>query len=465
MLAVFPLAALAGHGSYPGGGDGSYPSGRRLLFGTLPNAAKSTYSVGGALTAGTHSVGGRNFIVHLPPITPAPVVISLHGNGGDGQSATDIKDGNPELAATHILIGPDGPESSWNIIAEASKLDDALYIGTTLVNHLATFSNVVPTFGLYGFSNGAALTNRILIENDDPRIAWAITDGSQLNTRQYRAGAFYVGGSDNAYTTRKAALTPRRVLQITGARDDTIPATGGPSVIPDGLGGVVNFVDWQVSANAYARAYGYTGGQASLSPDDANTAQASYLNGQVVAVNFKSGGHVLGAAKTRATVNAFLGSTPAGLPPPPNGPGTGSGPGPGPGPSTPACVDIGFPDDPEFKCSDEAAACNDTSDLDWYNELRQACAKTCGVCGGASTAPPPPTPIIVGGTGGGGSTAPPPPSTASTPACVDVGFPDDPEFKCADEKEACNDTSDTEWYNELRQACAKTCNACGPVTG
>ena len=384
MLAVFPLAALAGHDSYPGDGDGSYPGGRRLLFGTLPNAAKSTYSVGGALTAGTHSVGGRSFIVHLPPITPAPVVISLHGNGGDGQSATDIKDGNRELAATHILIGPDGPENSWNIKAEASKLDDALYIGTTLVNHLATFSNVVPTFGLYGFSNGAALSNRILIENDDPRIAWAITDGSQLNTLQYHGGKFYVGGSDNAYTTPKAALTPRRVLQITGARDDTIPATGGPSVIPDGLGGVVNFVDWQVSANAYARAYGYTGGQASLSPNDANTAQASYLNGQVVAVNFKSGGHVLGAAKTRATVNAFLASTPAGLPPPPpasSSPLVVSSPPPPSTSSTPACVDIGFPDDPAFKCADEAEACNDTSDLDWYNELRQVCAKTCNACG------------------------------------------------------------------------------------
>jgi hypothetical protein len=370
--------------------------------------------------------------------------------------------------------------------------------------------------------------------------------------------------------------------------------------------------------------------------------------------------------------------------------------------TTYACVDIGFPDDPNFKCADEAEACNDTSDLEWYNELRQICAKTCGVCGGASTPPasastPPasspasPSTIMILGdswaeysaqdlatfckgstvtnSGVGSSTAqewgaasacpapdntrlcsapaafsanagtsythvwlsvggndkmgsagcaltvaqvtsrvtaainavkaaapgaaivmtgycapttapegcpnaatmyselnggiqaactangatyvdawtfcgattstysgssspwhadsihintkgycqvysqpavqaafgcqpatydcaipaevpapppalvavssppppasssplvvssPPPPSTSSTPACVDIGFPDDPAFKCADEAEACNDTSDLEWYKELRQICAKTCNACGPVTG
>ena len=28
---------------------------------------------------------------------------------------------------------------------------------------------------------------------------------------------------------------------------------------------------------------------------------------------------------------------------------------------------------------------------------------------------------------------------------------------------ACNDTSDLEWYNELREVCAKTCNACGVI--
>ena len=71
------------------------------------------------------------------------------------------------------------------------------------------------------------------------------------------------------------------------------------------------------------------------------------------------------------------------------------------------------------------------------DQTRQVCPRTCGLC------PP--------------SSLPPP--------CVDIGFPEDPDFKCADEAEACNDTSDLEWYNELRQICAKTCNACGPVTG
>eukprot|EP00966_Prymnesium_polylepis_P310592 7175894-Prymnesium_polylepis.1 len=82
----------------------------------------------------------------------------------------------------HINVGPAGPGRSWNILNEASTRDDAYYVGTTLVDHLASFSNVAPSFKLYGHSNGAALVNRILIENDDPRITHGVTSVSQLNT-------------------------------------------------------------------------------------------------------------------------------------------------------------------------------------------------------------------------------------------------------------------------------------------
>lgn len=300
-------------------------------------------TLGASLTAGSHTLGGRNFFVVLPTGgSKYPVMIALHGNGGKGEpAARSVANGNSNIASTHIVIGPDGPSNSWNIKGETSKEDDQLYIGKTLLDHLATFDNVdASSFKLYGFSNGAALTNRILIENDDARITHAITDGSQLNTFQYRPnnnGAFYVGGPSNAYTTVKASLKSRRVLQMVGGDDKLIPAAGGQSGIGDGDGGKLQMVPWEDSALAYAVSFGASGGKASLSPDSADQAKASYLSGQVVAYNFKAVGHVAGPsnALAKAAVDAFLAI--AGGAAAPSGPSSSAPSAPSSAPSGPAC--------------------------------------------------------------------------------------------------------------------------------
>jgi len=272
------------------------------------------------ITSGAHTLSGRSFHLLVPATTPAPVLICLHGNGGTGAPMLDsVASSMPSLAAKYILVAPDGPSSSWNIKAEASSQDDQLYVGATLVAHLATFDNVdASSFTLYGYSNGAALANRILIENDDPRITAGITDGSQLNTFQYHASNFYVGGESNAYTTVKTTLTNRRLLQMVGELDDVIPAAGGASSIPDGSGGEVIFVPWRDSAYHYAQAYGYTGSAASLTPDDATMAKAEYLGGDVVAIVLKAGGHVAGPSEPLAqnAIFSFLD-----IPVPPGGSG------------------------------------------------------------------------------------------------------------------------------------------------
>ena len=74
--------------------------------------------------------------------------------------------------------------SSWNVDSGSpSQEDDCAYIGHSMLEHLATFDNVRPdAFKLLGHSNGAGLTNRILIESDDPRITHAITDSSQVRS-------------------------------------------------------------------------------------------------------------------------------------------------------------------------------------------------------------------------------------------------------------------------------------------
>lgn len=333
-------------------------------------------TLGASLTEGVHTLGGRQFRVVLPATTPAPVMIVLHGNGGTGQEAQSTKSRNPDLAAAYILVGPDGPSKSWNIAGEKSKEDDQLYIGTTLVDHLATFDNVTPEFTLYGNSNGAALTNRIAIENDDARITTLITCVSQLNTLQYRSGSFYVGGAGNAYTTAKASLTSRALLQVTGGADALIPAAGGAGGISDGTaGGKLSFVEWQQSLLAYATAFGYSGGLAALSVDDAAQAKASYQigepasgaasaagSGHVVGVNLKGEGHGAGATVLGQTaVNEFLGLSTANI-----AVGGGGGGGGGGGTGGTSCADASGTSCSRA-CSDEFDICvrhgtNDYSD-------------------------------------------------------------------------------------------------------
>ena len=126
--------------------------------------------------------------------------------------------------------------------------DDAIDISELLTGEigagaeLGTYSNVDATsFKLVGFSNGAALSNRINIENEDPRITHILTDSSQLNTYQYRGGHFYIGGGSNQYDIRKSSFgprAPRKVLAVVGGRDLSVPAEGGASIdIEDGEGG------------------------------------------------------------------------------------------------------------------------------------------------------------------------------------------------------------------------------------
>ena len=118
-----------------------------------------------------------------------------------------------------------------------------------------------------------------------------------------------MGGASNQYVTTKSSLTSRKVLAVVGGRDLSVPAEGGASIdIENGEGGLMTFVQWEESALAIATAYGYTGAKATLSPDDAISAKASYLSGQVVTVNVKDAGHVVPIVEMAKVVDltAFL---------------------------------------------------------------------------------------------------------------------------------------------------------------
>lgn len=264
-----------------------------------------------ALASGIQSGVGLTFDAVVPRGEgPFPVVILLGGIAFTEAAAqrrmNDIIDEFsaqlPKAASTHIQVSPAAEKGSWNVVDEPSKRDDTTLIGTRLTEYLSSFSNVQPVFKLVGFSNGAGLVNRILIESENPMITAAVTCSSQLNEQQWHDGQFYVGGQDNLYAIPKHTLTKRRVLQLTGGKDYFVPSSGGVSNIPSKL----TFLSWMESAYRLAQAYGYYGAQSEFLPQDNKLAHVSYLHDQVQAYDIPGVTHHLQEMFAVDVIEPFL---------------------------------------------------------------------------------------------------------------------------------------------------------------
>ena len=238
------------------------------------------------------SLGKRTFHVHVPSGTgPFPVILGLHARGGTGWGILQVIKAQ-QFSKGFILVCPDGPSNSWNVVADPSSEPDADFVGRVLLNHVANYANVSPSFHLFGQSNGAALTNRILIENDDGRLLTGITDSAQLNEYQWHNGSFFQGGASNDYSVQKVPRQ-RRIFQITGGADGIVPSDGTTrSAIESKQPGTnMLFLSWQKSASAYAQAYGAPSPSPEPSPLPYEVVTSG--NNVVVAFHDPNGGHIL----------------------------------------------------------------------------------------------------------------------------------------------------------------------------
>jgi poly(3-hydroxybutyrate) depolymerase len=226
-----------------------------------------------------------------------PVVIMLHGNGGNSSFINSMS----QTLNSAIRVAPNGYRASWNVDNEVSKAPDVAFI-RDLIAQLKTFSNVDATrISIYGVSNGAGMTNRLLIELDGIAFQRAATRVSQKITKMYRDGSFWFNATgNNNYDQRIVPATGRRIISISGTADPLIPYTGGA-----GVG--TTFMDAQESIYRFAQAIGETGPQLSDAagvPGNLNDADQtnnyssvfvrySYRNGQVVHYKLIGGDHGL----------------------------------------------------------------------------------------------------------------------------------------------------------------------------
>jgi poly(3-hydroxybutyrate) depolymerase len=222
-----------------------------------------------------------------------PVFIFLHGNGGNAKAAMNgFGRHRKTIASRYIMVFAQGYRKSWNIVSERSKADDRGFI-EAIVLELATSDNVHPNnFTIMGVSNGAALVNQLAIESSLPNIRNYISAVSPLNVWQYDGKQFRAKGQDNNY---RVAVTPakgKRLLNISGVKDELVPYDGGPSKAIPAKDGKLAFVAAEESTFIWARHMGYVGEQLTGPTRTSGDVQIfSYLNGDVVHYKVNNEGH------------------------------------------------------------------------------------------------------------------------------------------------------------------------------
>merc|ERR1719483_1148329 len=216
-----------------------------------------------------------------------PVVIDLHGNGGQA----DLRRSG-YLGDACIIVAANGYERSWNIYSENSKAPDVDFIKDLITKiseeiPQADMSDVT----LIGTSNGAGLIYRLLIEIENPRPFHRVipTISSMIN-KQYHDDSFWKPSvlnnlDENNFDTATVPSSPGpQILHFHGTEDGTVPYVGGGGAF---LGDTVDFLSAQENDFLFAKAFGYDGeqipdAQGVMVMDRSDIIKNSYLDDTVV---------------------------------------------------------------------------------------------------------------------------------------------------------------------------------------
>ena len=213
----------------------------------------------------------REATLKLPQVLPAdgkklPLVVDLHGNGGQGNVRR-----LSFLGDSVVVVAPNGYQRSWNVYNEKSKADDVSFI-LDLINKVGEENPVVDRndVTIMGTSNGAAMIYRLLLETGRDRpfhrshfhflptliyltdvvMHRVIPIASSLISVQHHDNQFWKSESGSA-TDHSMPVRPQfddkfQFLHFHGSDDGTI-AYGGKSPGPSFLGANVDVLPAQRS--------------------------------------------------------------------------------------------------------------------------------------------------------------------------------------------------------------------------
>lgn len=200
----------------------------------------------------------REYFVSLPtkPQASWPVTFVFHGNGGQAESTLRNW---PKRLPGHLVVAPQGYEKSWNISDERSRAPDVDFFREMVFDLKEKYPKAdISQISILGFSNGAGMVFRLLIEADDSTpIQNAVPMVSSMVTEQYHDGRFWKRANDgkNQYDVKTDPLGKSKILTIHGTNDKIVPYSGGKR------GRNAIHLSAQDTAFAWARHQGYEGKQ------------------------------------------------------------------------------------------------------------------------------------------------------------------------------------------------------------
>jgi len=284
---------MPGGGGMTGGAGGASPS-PNPTSGPNPGGPAETKTLTISQTWSQEQNGYERTAELAIPETAAgekvPVVIHLHGNGGQGNT---IPFGN-FLGDKCIIVAPNGYERSWNVYAEKSKADDVQFV----LDLIAKIAEEVPqadmnNVNIAGSSNGAALTYQLLINTGADRpFKRAFPMVSSMIGPQYNNDKFWkfsMSASDGNANDFDTEMNPTfstdfEYAHFHGTNDGAIAYEGqnpGPAFLNN-----AEVIAAQLTDYIWAKAMGYTGAQipdadgVSVGTAAKPTSEYKYLDGR-----------------------------------------------------------------------------------------------------------------------------------------------------------------------------------------
>lgn len=182
--------------------------------------------------------GGRDGWLYVPsgydPRRPAPLLVVLHGAGGDAGRALDGFKRQAEASGT-ILMAPASAGATWDLVADGGFGRDARAIDALLAQVFAAYAVDPARTGIAGFSDGGSYALSLGLANGELfRHVLAFSPGFVLPARQAGRPHIFVSHG-RADAILPIAATSRRIaarLRAAGYPLRSIEFDGGHEVPP-----------------------------------------------------------------------------------------------------------------------------------------------------------------------------------------------------------------------------------------